>query len=209
MIIKIFLFASLLALPFYCFAENTPEAGNISINYNEIIEIFKRVDTKKVHSLKEYTEDSLKTLKRVYLSKSEVTNSDLEKLSQLPNVMLWNLGMARKLTPDCTPALERMKSARAIDLIGLKIFKDAETLRKTFKDNKNLLMLGAGGLEQIQTTEEYKKFLEEHPGISVFTGNYEQIKDQYQAKIEEITTNLVETGLMTEEEASKIYKQKK
>lgn len=178
--------------------------GNESkIDYNEIIAIFNKLDNAAVYTLKEYSEESLKSLKRVYLSKSKVTNDELDKLSHLPNVMLWHLGASGHLTSGCLPAISRMKSARVIDLVNVKIFNDVETLIKTFEDHKNLEVLSAFGLEEIQATARYQDFLKAHPGIIVITGQYGQpeVQKQHKSAVDAAVRKWIEDGLVTQEEA--------
>jgi hypothetical protein len=188
-------------------SNNGEKSGNEEvekkIDYNNIIETFKKLDTPGIYTLKEYSEKSLKSLKRVYLSKSKVTDDDLDKLSHLPNVLLWHLGASGRLTSGCLPAIARMKSARVMDLVNVKIFKDVESLIKTFQDHKNLEVLSAGGLEAIQMTERYQDFLKAHPGIIVITGQYQktEVHEQHKNAVDAAIRKWIEDGLVTKEEA--------
>ncbi len=165
-----------------------------NINFAEIAELYNKF-SKKV-----YTAESIKPLKHLVLSKSNVTDKELETLSHLPNVLILNLGATGRLTPACLPSLARMESVRIVDLVNHKIFKDVDTLIETFKNYKNLEILSTMGLDEIMKTEKYQEFLKSHPGILVINGPYKTTRPEHKSSIKKTIEGWVEKGIISKEE---------
>ena len=187
-------------------SENAEDAtkDKENVDYDGITKVFKSLDKKNIYTLKEYTPEKLKNLKRVYLSKSKVTDEDLKILSQLPNVLLWNLGASGKLTPECQVALKKMTSARIIDLVLVKAFKDYDEVVDTFKDHKNLQLISLNTIKGKEPTEKYKSFLKERPNLQVLIGSYKD-KDhrtKHKSTVQNLVQKWIDDGVITYEEAS-------
>ena len=182
----------------------TETQKNEKVDYDGITKIFKQHDKKRIYSLKEYTPEKLQNLKRVHLSKSNVTNEELNKLSQLPNVLLWNLGACKKLTPECQATLKKMTSARIIDMALITVFKDYDEVVDTFKDHKNLQFISLNTIKDKEPTEKYKAFLKDRPNLQILIGSYKDKAHRIKHKttIQNIVQKWIDDGVITFEEAS-------